>query len=461
MHLATPIAPPADPLPWVTAQMQRGLVFDRRRSDANRMRAALDVLTANVAALHDTHPYRVVLSKNLTTAGTSYDERLILVGSKPLNDDTLTDGQKAAVTMGLVLHEIGHVRWAAEYDRALEASPIGNSKVVGAISNLAADMHNERAAMDLFPGLAYAVEVAMWWVDKQQPDVTIDLTTVAGRANAALAACRYPWRLPADTPADWRSTWADWAARAEQAGSPEAHVAIVSEALAIIRDLPPEPETPTPPTPPADEPTQGDDEPGDESDDDDETGDPSPGDDGEPQDGDEPSDDDGGSDADDDEQGDDEGQPSGAGDDTDETGDDEGQDDGLDSDGDGDDASDQTGEGESGDESGEGEGDGDDADDGGDNDASDTSHADEPGDGGGMGSPADADPYDENSDDLLDSCPGDTARDWDDDRTQADINAQLLSERTSGTTFTYRHSSSRYDERKVVVAKKTSRGFNL
>ena len=447
MHTQT-IQPTADPLPWVTAQMDRGRVFDKRLVDATRMRAALDVLTANVAALHDSHPYRVVLSKALSTAGTAYAERLVLVGSKPLYDDDLTNGQQAAVVMGLVLHEVGHVRWASEYDAALAASPVGNSKLVGSVSNLAADMHNERAAMDLFPGLAHAVEVAMWWVDKHQPDVTLDLTTVAGRANAALAACRYPWRMPADTPPEWLATWADWAERAEQAGEPDEHVAIVTEALGIIRDIP---ETPTPPDP--EDPTEPPEGPTGPSDDEDPDEDPD----------DEGGDTEGGDDPTDTEDGDDEpdDQPGGGndpddgddGDDTDD-GDDDGGSDGGDDGDDGD--SDEGGDPAPGDEDGD---DGDDGSDGGE--SGDDGQTSEDPTGSTGGGDEDADPYDEDSDDIQDACSNHAAHGERDERIQSDIERTMLSERTSGTTYIYRHSTSYYDERKVVVARKTSRGFNV
>lgn len=444
MHLQ-PQPPSADPLPWVTAQMRRGRVFDRRLSDATRMRAALDVLTRNVSALHDDHPYRVVLSKSLSTAGTAYRERLVIVGSKPLYDDDLTEGQQAAVVMGLVLHEVGHVRWGREYDDALERSPVGNSKVVGSISNLAADMHNERAAMDLFPGLAHAVEVAMWWVDKQQPRMDIDLTTVAGRCNAALAAARYPWTVDWSGHPDWLATWTDWARRAEQSGSPKQHVAIVSEALDIIRDLPdPEPQAQQ------DDP-DGEPEPGDDGDSDDTgDGDTGHGDD----DGDDADDTDGdgsgpadGEDADDAEDGDD-GQPGGE----------PGNEPGDEQDGDGagegagDDDSDEPGEpGEPG------EGDDGDADDGTGGEPTGDGEPSEQGGTGGMS----GDPYDEDSDDVRDACATHTAHDERDEQVQDAIDGILLSERTSGTTYTYRHNTSVYSHRKVVVAKKTASGYRL
>lgn len=485
---------PPDPIPWVTDQMARAGVFSHA-DDAQRMKAALDVLTRNVSALHDDEgQYRVALSK-MATAATNVRERIVQIGSKPLNDDTLTDGQKAAVLMGLVLHEVGHIRWSRNYSAALKKYGTERTGAVAAISNLTADHHNEYAAMDLFPGLAYAVEVTMWWVSRTMPAGEIDLTSVGGRCNAAIAVTRYPWLHDWDTEPEWRDWWTDWAGRAEKQGKPKQHVDLVNEAMAKVRDLPEEPGD-EPGEEPGEDPTGGDPSPGGEPgepDDDDPDGDPEEGDDeGDDETPTQPTDD-GDEPTDDDEPGDD---PTGSGDD-----------DGDDADDDGDDTEDGDG-----DDDGKGEApappseDGDDADDGDDGDPSDETgdgdpgdeptdddgdDADDPTDEGegtdaakpqddetGTTGETDKDPTDESGDDIDEPCASKAARDDDDDEMQQAIDGLLAKERLAAGARRYHHSTSKYgkgaidkygdlipnsksDGRLTVIARKRGKGFTF
>lgn len=279
------IQPTDDPLPWITSVMRKQGVFithiereqygdweqvtdqfgspvwRRPSRETRRMTGAaasglLTVLTQAVSALHDdAKAYTVVLSASAATAGTLLEKKVVQVGSKPMNDETLTDGQKAAVMAGLALHEVGHIRYARQNGAAVTRL-FGADKVTGAIrtiSNLAADMHDEALACEVFPGLAPAVAVTLWWVgnkgqlDGRDVDEML-VTSAIARVNAAILATRYPWQVEWDTTAakDWLDWWTEWGERATKVERPKEHAEIVQEGIEKIRDFEPEPQDPPP-----------------------------------------------------------------------------------------------------------------------------------------------------------------------------------------------------------------------
>jgi len=282
-----PTTPTADPLPWVTDRLRRAGAFikvtedvdgDWRRDDHGNWKrdqrqvtrlsndsaaALLDILTQTVSALHDDDKtYVVVLSKECASAGTLLERKVVEVGSRPMRDDSLTDGQKAAVMAGLVLHEVGHIRYGRQYSAAITRL-FGKGNVTGAIgtlSNLAADMHDETAACAAFPGLAPTIPVTLWWVGGKGQGDKVPATaalhqSAAQRVNMAIAACRYPWQVAWDSneAREWREWWVAWGERATLAEQPAKHALIVKEAIEKVRDTSytedEEPQTPTKPQP--------------------------------------------------------------------------------------------------------------------------------------------------------------------------------------------------------------------
>lgn len=174
MVLGTNWKPADDPVPWVTKRMQKAGAFafgtdsfGDVKIGGHAVSALLDILTETVSALHDdAKPYRVILSQATASAGTQLNAKMVEIGSKPWRDTDLTTGQRAAVMAGLVLHEVGHIRFAQQYTRALNAQ-FGAAKVTHAImalSNLAADCHDEKKVCDLFPGLSDAIRPTLWWL---------------------------------------------------------------------------------------------------------------------------------------------------------------------------------------------------------------------------------------------------------------------------------------------------------
>jgi hypothetical protein len=281
--IVPPPAPPDDPIPWFTERLRRAGGFapigadgSRVRRDGDSIAAVLTVLTQAVAALHDDdHPYRVVFNKASASAGTDLEGKMVEVGSKPLSDPALTDGQMAAVMAGLVLHEVGHICYSRQYTGSVNRAFGGAENVTGAIrtlSNLAADCHDEAAAMALFPGLAPAIAVTLWWVsgkgeaERRLCSEALQRSAV-DRVNLAIAATRYPWQVEWDTveALEWLDWWTDWARRAHDAGEPKEHAAMVVEAIAKVRAFVPRKEPSQTPIP--DEPEGAPEEDADEGED--------------------------------------------------------------------------------------------------------------------------------------------------------------------------------------------------
>ena len=283
--LGTTWVPADDPVPWVTERMRKAGAFAKPDPlglfPAHAVVALLDILTETVSALHDdAKPYRVILSQHSASAATALNAKLVEIGSKPWRDRDLTDGQKAAIMVGLALHEVGHIRFAQNNTRALNAQ-FGSANVTPAImtlSNLASDHHDERAARDLFPGLSDAIRPVMWWVgDKGMRsydwrDVDAKLNeSIAERVNLAIAATRYPWQCEwtSGDGRTWLAWWADWAKRATLTRRPKDHALIVQEAIDKVRAFtpthtpppqPPQPPGPCPPEGPT-QPPRGDEPP--------------------------------------------------------------------------------------------------------------------------------------------------------------------------------------------------------
>jgi hypothetical protein len=276
--------PTANPLPWVTDRLRRAGAFDKVTEDVegdwvrddstgkwvrpktSRTRvsndaavATLDILTQTVSALHDdAKTYAVVLSKTAATAGTLLERKVVEVGSKPMSDDTLTDGQKAAIMAGLALHEVGHIRYGRMWAGAVKRRfPEGVTGAISALSNLAADVHDEAHVMNDFPGLAPAIDVTLWYVggkDEVKPrSATQGLNESAQqRVNLAIAAVRYDWTVAWDSNSarEWLDWWRDWATRAYAADAPKQHAEVVAEAIAKVRAFDPDPKPEKPQGPP-------------------------------------------------------------------------------------------------------------------------------------------------------------------------------------------------------------------
>lgn len=264
------ITPTADPLPWITQIMARAGAFavteehvgewyydesagaykrggkPRRVMTGQAAAAVLDVLTQAVSALHDdAKPYIVLLDPKHATAATMLERRVVQVGSRPMNDEALTDGQRAAVMAGLALHEVGHIRYARQYSAAVtKRFPGAITGAIRTISNIAADLHDETEACRVFPGLAPAVAVTLWWVGNKGRSTGRKVsemlrTSAAERVNAAINATRYPWQVEWDTveARQWREWWTEWAERATHADSPKDHAEMVAEGIAKIREI--------------------------------------------------------------------------------------------------------------------------------------------------------------------------------------------------------------------------------
>lgn len=256
-----------NPLPWLTDRMRSAGVFrkqteevydyrNQRYTDVSRTSdeaaaGLLTILSQVVTGLHDDdRPYTVVVNKDNASAGTLMEKKVVEIGSKPMHDKDLTEGQQAAVMAGLAAHEAAHIRYGRGWQGALTRH-FGKDKVTPAIhtlSNLAADLHDEAEMVDYAPGIAPAIPITLWWVAGKGKDDTAHapLDTVAGRIQAAIQVTRYADYCDFSDAPEWVRWWQDWAHRARYAHQPKVHAALVDEAIRKCRDVPPQPKQPKP-----------------------------------------------------------------------------------------------------------------------------------------------------------------------------------------------------------------------
>ncbi len=290
-----PAKPDADPIPWLTDLWDRsgcfrmdpaeaiesltrktsGGIMTHRVSgsaafeaDASTVAAIVAATTSAVAALHaDKSLYRATFDSAVSTAGTSYDQKLVVIGAKPLTDPALTNGQRAAIVAGASLHETGHINHSQAFGDAVDKvwpDDHPDKSLVESASNIGDDNRIEARQLDTYGGLVAALEAATWYFSRIQAEgliaagypvpAPVFLDTIENRRRAFILALRVPWLgewSGSETELDYLLGLRD---RFIQTDSPKVHVDLVREAVEWIKTVP---------MAPANQPTEGDD--GDES----------------------------------------------------------------------------------------------------------------------------------------------------------------------------------------------------
>lgn len=278
-----PVKPADDPIPWLTDLWRKAGCFDvpvnealvrlarqvgygglegsvALRQDAATLAAIADTVQSTVAGLHaDDSVYRITFDPSVSTAGTTYSEKLVVVGTRPLTADNLTKGQRAAVMSGLALHETGHINDSQPFraaviaqwgDPALAGSHQAKAAMAHKVSGIGEDNRIERLQRSRYSGLATSLDVAMYFIAKNQEDAIaqqgmafpfpIALATPEDRVQALLIAVRYAWH------GDWASPEADkaldfllpWREAMANCATPSEHVKLVEQAMAWIFQAP-------------------------------------------------------------------------------------------------------------------------------------------------------------------------------------------------------------------------------
>jgi len=266
-----PIVPPDDPIPSLTDRFRSAGAFEVSPSTGRYTDAALAAMKATVATvvagLQDSHEsYRTVFG-TIPTAGTTWATRTVHIGTKALDDATLSEGRKAAIMVALAYHEVGHiVNRSPERGKAVAAALSGHplAAILADVTNILADIHDEQAMMDRCPGFAETLAVGLWYIQTVLSPLG-DKAVMKGldlrsARSQMFCAVRAPFSIADWTDAVPALVWgADLADRVKAAHEVSAFVPLVGEALDMIQawmERDPEPE-PEPEEEPEDEPTEG------------------------------------------------------------------------------------------------------------------------------------------------------------------------------------------------------------
>jgi hypothetical protein len=188
-HFAFPASPGPDPVPWLTETWERagcfalpspqvisalreakerGSKLDAFSVETKTLATILDTVRSTVASIHDDpHTFGVQFGSQVI-AMTEFDKFLVTIGSRALSDESLTNGQRAAILTGLALHETGHVSFSLAFTKAIEGA-FGGTPDAGlafGLANVGEDNRIERLQRSRFGGLIVAHDTATWYVSK-------------------------------------------------------------------------------------------------------------------------------------------------------------------------------------------------------------------------------------------------------------------------------------------------------
>ena len=258
---------PSDPLPWLTERFREYGVFDEDVTEVQYLSRVLGACQSTVNAMSDHNKTFVVkFAGEAKTAFTDGKTQRIVVGTRNLIDSSLSEGQRAAITVALAAHEVGHVRWSVTMMTRLgkhyDADPFRKAWALK-VFNVLHDIHLEHCQQADFPSLAPVFDLkgryfARPWTFK----ATRNVERYGALINATLYAHATDWTVSPEAQAFYE--WAtDWAKRGtdKKARTLKGAVALIDEALDRLGydeqpDIP-EDETPTPTEPEDDD---GDDE---------------------------------------------------------------------------------------------------------------------------------------------------------------------------------------------------------
>lgn len=188
--------------------------------------------------------YHVTFDESVSTAGTSYLTREIVISHKPLFDPNLTAEEAETILTAMATHEASHVRYGRAHAQAV-SKEWPDDKLAQRVGNLLDDVRIERRYVSDYPGFGGIFAPAIRYVAESGLRETGEQRYDPSRMTPdtmAVAAVRY-----ADF-ADWTGRedelrwWTDWAARWTRTDRLAAHVEGVREALARIRQPQPQPD---------------------------------------------------------------------------------------------------------------------------------------------------------------------------------------------------------------------------
>jgi hypothetical protein len=218
-------------------------------TDAQSVETVLAGVTSIVNAMAGGDHYAVMLSGQVSTAGTDLQAKRVGITTAALVDQRLTLLERLGVTTAMGVHEAGHTRISAPMGRAVAKAFRAESRVVyeraQTLSNIGDDERLEYQTSQRWPTYTGLFSLGAWWITQRYPRgmVTRAPQTRQEALNLGLAAIRYlRWTQWGSDPLMLaeRAWWRAWGDRMKVADKPKDHVALIREALDHIEPLPEE-----------------------------------------------------------------------------------------------------------------------------------------------------------------------------------------------------------------------------
>lgn len=195
-----------DPVPYATEMFRRYGAFqtdDEGIPTIKAMSAALGAVASLIEALNPTeHRYSVRFAP-IATAATEMEKRFVVITTRPMLHPGLTEGQRAAIMLGLGYHESGHIIYSDQWHTRLQAKGKAEgwskSRMYWALRvlNLGHDVMLEHLHAEDFPGFRNTLDVKN--IFNSTPWTVTD-ETVDDRWTIGLQRGRFPWA----------SDWTGW-----------------------------------------------------------------------------------------------------------------------------------------------------------------------------------------------------------------------------------------------------------
>lgn len=222
-----------------------GFSFGRGKSLVGRSKGLI-AAHAMVKSFVDTfatneHRFQVTFDPSISTAGTDFSGKKIVITPAPVLDETLDSEAAGKILTGMAVHEASHVRYGAKIVTANHRAFKG-AAIPTALGNILEDARIERHFARDFPGYANVFEPTMKYIAeaglKRAGKVAV-IPSLDRPVELAGCALRYDawtdWSDPAC--AREREWWLDWANRHATLTTGREHVAAIREALDHINAL--------------------------------------------------------------------------------------------------------------------------------------------------------------------------------------------------------------------------------
>ena len=156
--------------------------------------------------------FTVGIDAHAQTASTDFNAKSVKLPASVILDPTIDEDDAAALMVGFVAHEIGHIRHDSNLYAALK-NDSGAGFLHQSAANLLRESRVERGFTEAFPGFGDLFGPMLRFVSREVPDGSTP--PMADLERFALAATRYPFRFDWSNPvaADERDWWQSWVAR--------------------------------------------------------------------------------------------------------------------------------------------------------------------------------------------------------------------------------------------------------